>query len=122
MGSPISGTMAEVYLQYVESTHIKQWWETGEISLYKRYVDDILITYDRQKINNNIIEQKINTIDDNIEFKMTTEENNAIDYLDLTLHKQRNKIELSIHRKPTSTDTTTHYKSNHPYEQNNGCF
>ena len=49
MGSPISGTMAEVYLQYVESTHIKQWWETGEISLYKRYVDDILIIYDSQK-------------------------------------------------------------------------
>ena len=107
MGSPISGTMAEAYLQYVESTHIKQRWETGEISLYKRYVDDILIIYDSQKINNNIIEQKIYTIDNNIEFKMTTEENNAIDYLDLTLHKQRNKIELSIHRKPTSTTNPT---------------
>ena len=39
---------------------------------------------DSQKINNNIIEQKINTIDNNMEFKMTTEKNNAIDYLDLT--------------------------------------
>jgi len=116
MGLPISGTVAEVYLQYVESTHIKQWWETGEISLYKRYVNDILIIYESQKINNNIIEQKINTTDNNIEFNMTTEENNAIDYLDLTLNRQRNKIELSIHRKPTSTDTTIHYKSNHPYE------
>ena len=35
MGSPTSGTMAEVYLQYVESTHIKKWWERGETSLYK---------------------------------------------------------------------------------------
>jgi len=53
---------------------------------------DILIIYDSQNINSNIIKQKINTIDNNIEFKMTTEENNAIDYLDLTLHRQRNKI------------------------------
>ena len=53
---------------------------------------------------------------------MTTEENNAIDNLDLTLHRQRNKIELNIHRKPTSTDTTFHYKSNHPYKLKMAAF
>jgi len=53
---------------------------------------------------------------------MTTEENKAIGYLDPTLHRQRNKIELSIHRNPTSTDTTIHYKSNHPYEQKMAAF
>jgi len=36
MGSPISGTMAETYLQYIEETYIKQWWDTGEIVHYKR--------------------------------------------------------------------------------------
>jgi len=41
MGSPLSGTIAEIYLQYVEETYIKQWWDTNEIMYYKRYVDDI---------------------------------------------------------------------------------
>jgi len=33
MGSSISSTMADVYLQYVEETHVKQWLESKEIIL-----------------------------------------------------------------------------------------
>jgi len=102
MGSPISGTMAEIYLQYVEANYIKQWWETDEIIYYKRYVDDILIIYNNQKINKDRIEKEINKIDKNLEFKMTPESNNIIHYLDLTLQRRSNNIELSIYRKPHS--------------------
>jgi len=35
MGSPISSTMAEVYLQYMEETYIKQWLGNKEIIYYK---------------------------------------------------------------------------------------
>jgi len=45
MGSHISCTMAEVYLQYIEETYVKQWLESKEIVYYKSYVDDILIIY-----------------------------------------------------------------------------
>jgi hypothetical protein len=51
MGSPISGTMAEIYLQYLEAIHIKQWLDNREIIFCKRYVDDILIIYDQRKTN-----------------------------------------------------------------------
>jgi len=57
MGSPISSTMAETYLQYIEETYIKQWWNTGEIIHYKRYVDDRIIIYDAKKIQDNVREQ-----------------------------------------------------------------
>jgi len=96
MGSPISGTMAEIYLQYVEANYIKQWWETDEIIYYKRYVDDILIIYNNKKINKDRIEKEINKIDKSLEFKMTPESNNIIHYLDLTLQRRSNNIELSI--------------------------
>ena len=51
MGSPISSIMAEVYLQYIEETYVKQWLDNKEITYYKRYVDDILIihVYDMTK-------------------------------------------------------------------------
>jgi hypothetical protein len=46
MGSPVSGTMAEIFLHYIENTHIKHLLDTKNIPYYTRYVDDILIVYD----------------------------------------------------------------------------
>jgi hypothetical protein len=36
MGSPLSATMAEIYLQYIEEMFIKHWLETREIIFYRR--------------------------------------------------------------------------------------
>jgi len=47
---------------------------------------------------------------------MTTEDNNIIKYLDLTLKINNSNIDLSIHKKATNTDKTIHFQSNHPYE------
>jgi hypothetical protein len=40
-GSPISSTIAEIYLQFLEEIYIKQWLEGKEIIYYKRYVDHL---------------------------------------------------------------------------------
>ena len=61
MGSPISSTIAEIYLQYIEHTFIKHWLESGEIKYYRRYVDDILIIYNGNQINEHTISQHMNT-------------------------------------------------------------
>jgi hypothetical protein len=50
------------------------------------------------------------------------EENNAIDYLDLTLIRQNNSIDINIFRKPTTTDTTIHFTSNHHAEHKLAAF
>jgi hypothetical protein len=46
MGSPISGTIAEIFLQKLERTHIKHLIDAKHLIFYTRYVDDILIVYD----------------------------------------------------------------------------
>jgi hypothetical protein len=51
MGSPISGLIAELFLQQSEETHLKHILESKKIIYYARYVDDILIIYDSAKIN-----------------------------------------------------------------------
>jgi len=122
MGSPLSGTIAEIHLQYLEETYIKQWWDTNEIMYYNRYVDDILIIYNNQKIKDHTIEKENKKIDMNLEFKMTTQDNNKIHYLNLTLQRNNNNIELSIYRKPIDTDTTIHFQTNHPHEQKIAAF
>jgi len=60
MGSPISSTMSEVYLQYIEETYITQWLESKAIVYCKRYVDDILIIYNQNKRNEQTVLEEIN--------------------------------------------------------------
>jgi len=86
MGSPISSTLAEIYLQYLKEIYVKHWLENREIILYKRYVDDILSIYDQIKTDETTIHNTINNIDKNLEFKIT-EENNTISYLDLSINR-----------------------------------
>jgi hypothetical protein len=49
MGLPISSTIAEIYIQFLEELYVKQWLDSKHILYYKRYVDDILIIYDQNK-------------------------------------------------------------------------
>jgi hypothetical protein len=48
MVSPISNTVAEIFLQYLENTHVKYILESKQIVFYTRYVDDILMIYNRK--------------------------------------------------------------------------
>jgi hypothetical protein len=122
MGSPISGTLAEIYLQHTEELFIKQWIESQEIFCYKRYVDDIIIIYDQNKINEIAITNVMNGINEQLEFKATAEINNSINYLDRTINRNINKIELDIYRKPTNADITIQYTSNHPQDHKQAAF
>jgi len=90
--------MAEIYLQYLEVTYVKQWLDSKEIVHYKRYVDDILVTYDKNETNEQVILHQINNIDNNLQCKMSTEENNTINYLDISIHRNNNNIDISIYR------------------------
>ena len=83
MGSPISSSLAEIYLQFFEELTIRHWMERGEISYYTRYADDILIIYDQNKTNEDSITNCMNNIHKYLEFTLTEEENNNINYLDL---------------------------------------
>jgi len=121
MGSLISSIMAELYLQYIEETYVKQWLDNKEITYYKRYVDAILIIYDQNKTNEHTILHQINKIHKNLQFKMSTEENNTINYLDISIHRNNN-MNISSYRKPTCTDTTIQFSSNHPYEHKIASF
>ena len=62
MGSPLSGLIAEMFLQNYEDTNIKHLLDTKNIVFYIRYVDDILIIFDTTKIDSHNINAYINNI------------------------------------------------------------
>jgi len=77
LGSPISGTLAEIYLQLIEKLYIKHWIESQEIVYYKRYVDDILIIFDQHRTNETTITSFMNNINEQLGFKATREINKS---------------------------------------------
>jgi len=87
--------------------YIKQWLESKEIIYYKRYIDDIFIIYDQNKTNGKTIMNHMNNTDKHLEFKLSEEENNTINYLDLSIHGNTNNIDIEVYRKPTLTDNLT---------------
>ena len=66
MGSPISGMLAEIYLQYLEETYVKHCLENKEITYYKRYVEDILIIFEQSTISEHTIHNFMNNVDEHL--------------------------------------------------------
>jgi len=106
-------------LQHIEELFIKHWIESEEIFYSKRCIDDIIIIYDQNEI---AITNVMNGINEHLEFKATEEINNSINYLDLTINRNINKIELDIYRKPTNADITIQYTSNHQQHHKQATF
>jgi len=88
--------------------------ETGEISYYRRHVDDNRITFDQTKINEKLITKYMNNVYTYLELKK--KKGNNITYLDFSTHKNNDDLQLGVYRKPTQTDTTIHFTTNHPLE------
>jgi hypothetical protein len=74
MGSPISSIMAEIFLQHLKEQYIKL-LDSRNTIFYTRYVDDILIIYDSNKIQPKLIDTHINQIYNSIKLNLTQEEN-----------------------------------------------
>jgi formyltetrahydrofolate hydrolase len=114
MGSPISGLIAEIFLQHYEQDLIKNSLDSRIITFYNRYVDDIIIIHDQNRTNANDIQKCMNKIHKDLQFKVTEEKDNKISFLDLLINRENNSLSIDIYRKPTKTDMTIHCKSNYP--------
>ena len=58
----------------------------------------------------------------NIKLNPLYEEQRSMNFLDLTIRHQQTKLDIDIYRKPTTTDTTINFLSNHPIEQKMAAF
>jgi hypothetical protein len=90
MGSPISGTIAELMLQHIENQHIKHLIETGNITYYTRYVDDMFIVYNNTKTTIEEIQSYTDRIHKNLKFTITQENSKQIFWTSLSLDRNKN--------------------------------
>ena len=70
---------------------------------YFRHVDDILLIFDPKHTDIHTILAYFNSIHPKLHFKAETEQNSALNYLDVTTHEAPTNINISIYRNPTLT-------------------
>jgi hypothetical protein len=71
---------------------------------------------DTETTDHEYLTQYTNTMHANLQFNPTPESSGCINFLSLTINRNSMHLEIDIYRKPTTTDTTIHFTSNHPNE------
>jgi hypothetical protein len=110
MGSPISGIIAEIFLQNFEDENIKHLLDSKNIAFYTRYVDDILIIYDKTRLSSHTINTHVNNIRSNIKLNPTYEQYRSIDFLELTITRKHNLKWTYIENRPTRIQLSTFFQ------------
>jgi hypothetical protein len=87
MGTQSSSILSEMFLQQIEHTHLPYLTQKHKPVNYFRYIDDILLIFDSQHTDIQAITNDFNSINPNLHFTEETEQNNSINYLDVTIHK-----------------------------------
>jgi hypothetical protein len=114
VGAPTSSILSEVYVQYLENTTIYDILRAFKIEGYFRYLDDILIVYEGNTTNIKKVLNSFNNINPELTFSMEQEKDNKLNFLDITITKDANKLTYEIYRKPTTSDTIIPKDSCHP--------
>nr|VZI45745.1 unnamed protein product [Spirometra erinaceieuropaei] len=114
--SPISGLIAEVVLQRLESLvfrhHRPKFWA--------RYGDDTFVVIERDQVLT--FKEQLNAVFPDIQFTMEEEENNQLAFLDvLVCRKDCGGLKTKVFRKAANTTQILNFNSNHPISHKRRC-
>jgi hypothetical protein len=101
MRAPTSSIFPELYLQFLENSTIYIFLLNYDIEGYFRYVDDILIVYEEEKTNIDTLFECFNNISPKLKFTVEKEIEQKINFLDITINREPNKMSIDIYRNPT---------------------
>jgi hypothetical protein len=86
------------------------------VEIYLRYVDDILVLYREDKTNIHELLEDFSNLAPTKKFTLEKEQNNRINFLDITITKSQDGLSFEIYRKPPTTDNIIPNDSCHPRE------
>jgi hypothetical protein len=122
MGAPTSAILAEVFMQHYEHNYIINILQKHNVTDYYQYIDDILIIYNEDNTNIDNTLTEFNTIHPNIQYTIEKQNDNTLNYLDISMEQVNRKWTFGIYRKPTATDLIIHNSSCHPREHKNAAI
>ncbi|XP_046492442.2 uncharacterized protein [Neodiprion pinetum] len=110
MGSPLSPILSDLVMEDLETSCINNL--DFDLPFYFRYVDDILTAVPKEKIDHTL--NTFNRYHPRLQFTIETEENNAINFLDVLPIHNNNNIKTDWFHKKTWSQRYLNFNSHHP--------
>ena len=110
MVSPLGPILANAFLCYYEKKWLRECPEIFLPNVYKRYVDDIFVTFDCYSQLLKFVDY-MNYQHSNLKFTFEVETNNSFSFLDVKICRENDRFTTSIYRKPTFSGVFTHCDS-----------
>ncbi|XP_072758707.1 uncharacterized protein [Anoplolepis gracilipes] len=118
MSSPLSPIIADIVLQDLESKALQSIKYTPPF--YFRYVDDIILAAPLHLINHT--RGIFNSFHPRLQFTAETESDNVINFLEVTIIRNKNLFIFDWYHKPTFSVRYLHFLSQHPECQKRGMI
>ena len=110
MGGPLSPSLANAFMCHHEEIWMKQCPEAFRPLFFRRFVDDIFCIF-RDKSQAQLFKDFLNSRHKNITFTAEFENNNKLDFLDVSLTFANGLFTYKTYRKPTFTGLGTSFES-----------
>ena len=110
MGSPLSATLAYIYLCFHEHNWIDECPLTCKPQFYRRYIDETFIIFGSDNQANKFL-RYMNDKHPKIKFTIEMKSDNKLPFLDLLTDKFNDDLDISIYRKQTYTDLGVNFLS-----------
>ena len=124
MGSSLSPILANLYMEYFETSLLPNIQIEGlKITYYKRYVDDIFALIRGEEFNK--VEELLhlmNSQEESIKFTLENSENLEMPFLDLHVKFTESGFKTKVHRKSTHSNSYIHFFSKHSVQVKNGVL
>ncbi|XP_023228531.1 uncharacterized protein LOC111642336 isoform X1 [Centruroides sculpturatus] len=118
MGSVVGRKLAEICMKSIDE-NISQ---VPGIEFYARYVDGILIIFDSCIVTPYEIEDYANKLKTNIKLTSELKQNQEINYLDVTIKREKMQLVFRKYEKLCNTEKTISYKSYCPVDTKRNVF
>lgn len=123
MGNNLSPFLAEIFLANLESqVFFKNPIINTHFKFYRRYVDDIFVVFEGDDRYLDSCFKILNSAHKNVRFTVELEHDRSLNFLDLSIERSDNKLNLGIYRKPTTTSNVIHFTSHHPLQHKLAAF
>ena len=119
MGSPLRLAPANAFLCHFEKKWLSECAAEILPSVYKRYVDDIFVTFNSYSQLLKFVDY-MNYQHPNIKFTFELEKNNKFSFLYVKIYRENNKFTTSVFRKPIYRGFFTNFDSFIPISNKHG--
>ena len=124
MGSSLSPILANLYMEYFETTLLPNIHIEGlRITCYRRYVDDIFALIKGKEFHK--VEELLhlmNSQEESIKFTLENSVNMEMPFLDLQVKFTTSEFKTRVHRKSTHSNSYIHFFSNHSSQVKQGVL